>query len=171
MTSIKIQASGLEPAIDWLQAYPEAIRKVLPKALNRAARGAASALVRMAAEGSGIAAARIRARRRSATVKAQPKKATAVAWLGTLPIKAAYIGPLSETADGVMAGRFRFPGAFLARMGGHEGVYIRPKGQPLEEVKVDLWDPDHYSDAEAQAAELLQRYLIEEIDKMEAARG
>jgi len=171
MTAIKIQTGGLKPALAWLKEYPAAIRLALPKAINRAARDAASALVRMAAEGSGIAAARIRARRRSATVKAKPRQATGVAWLGTLPIKAAYIGPVSETADGAMAGRFRFPGAFVAKMGGHEGIYVRPKGQPLEEVTVDLWDPGHYSDAESMAADRLERYLIEEVEKVESSRG
>ena len=53
------------------------------------------------------------------------------AWIGTLPVKAAYLGRLSQNSRSARAGRHTFPGAFIATMpatrGGnrHTGIFRR----------------------------------------------
>ena len=52
-------------------------------------------------------------------------------WIGTLAVKAAYIGKLSQNSRSARAGRHTFPGAFIATMpatasgGQHTGVFRR----------------------------------------------
>ncbi len=64
-------------------------------------------------------------------------------WVGTYPVKASYLGPISQTirTRAIRVGRHSFPGAFVARMpSGHVGVFKREGKSrlPIVEQAVEL---------------------------------
>ena len=71
-------------------------------------------------------------------VKSKRLRESGVVWMGLNPVKAVYVGPLSQNADdlldglidkdpdGVSAGDYYFEGGFIARMrSGHVGIFKR----------------------------------------------
>jgi len=69
-------------------------------------------------------------------------------WVGWSPIKATYVGRLSQNrrpGGGARAGQHRFPGSFVATMrSGHRGVFTRSVESrlPIEEEGVELLEAE-----------------------------
>lgn len=81
-------------------------------------------------------------------------------WEGTLPIKARYVGAMRQDDTGAWAGRYFFPGAFIATLRNEmQGVFKRVshKALPIEEQAVDL--PDVPSIAEGVARDAQQEVV------------
>lgn len=59
-------------------------------------------------------------------VKGSQKGATGKVWIGTKPIKSAYLGKLTQDRRGTRAGKHYYPGAFIPNLkSGHRGAFKR----------------------------------------------
>lgn len=105
----------------------------------------------------------------------QQGKLRASVWFGTMPVKAAYVGKLSQHAKGARAGKHFFPGGFKARMrSGHIGIYLRKgkKRTPLVEQTVSLAESQSILSAVAgQTEAILEKNMAHELNYEINVRG
>jgi len=134
ITSISLDAKAVQSVVD-----------ALPRTIFRAQRSAVSTTTTWAGK-------QLRDRMflktglpmrvfRKFRVKVKRNRETGVVWFGLNPVKASYVGKLSQEPRGAWAGDYYFPGGFVATLkSGHEGIFKR-KGKsryPLAEQVVNI---------------------------------
>lgn len=141
---ITLSDRDLERVVREFQATPKQVLKATKRAIRKTQTFAGSRAARAVAREHGIPVKALRQRRRVAKSKITARSRSGVSgyiWIGTMPLRAIDVGKPRQTRTGVTVRKFRFQGAFLARMeSGHLGVFKRAGAErlPIEEQHVPL---------------------------------
>lgn len=115
-----------------LDERPEMARRALVRTINKVLASAVSQGLRAIAAADAIPLKVLRGskakgrRGRGIVRRAVRGNLTGIAWFGTNPIKAGYLGTPRRTAGGARVGQHVFPGSFVATMpSGHVGIFHR----------------------------------------------
>lgn len=126
MISIEIdpkQQAAIQAA---LNVEPDKARRALLRTINKVLASVRSQGLRAIATAHDIPSSALRRRRRAAVVRASRANLSGLAWFGTVPVKAGYLGKPKQSRLGARAGRHSFEGAFVATVpGGHIGIFRR----------------------------------------------
>jgi hypothetical protein len=124
-----------------LNAEPIMAVRALVRTVNKVLNSVRSQGLRAIARAHDMPLASLRRRRRAAVVKASRTDLSGLAWFGTVPVKAGYLGKPRQSRLGARVGQHRFDGAFVATLpSGHIGIFRR-RGQsrlPIVEQTVQL---------------------------------
>lgn len=175
MIKIEIDARDLEDVRKSLLQYPEATGRALPRAINKTLSWANSQGLRAIAQKHEVPLKTLRGRRRSKVIKASRSRLSGLAWFGTAPLRASYLGTPRQTRQGARAGTRFFPGAFVATMpSGHVGIFKRQDRARLpiveQVVRLDAADKA-LAPVEAGIAARLQTTFTQEMNYELNVRG
>lgn len=180
---LTVSLTGLEQVLKRLggteeqinRASTRTIKKTTGWAGNQITRGisvADAVPIKALAQGAG------RTKRMHARVRSYKPKSTGTVgtiWVGSNPVKAAYVGAMRQQKIGAKAGQHFFPGSFIALMpSGHRGVFYRNFAErlPISQEEVALHSATSVVDhVAAQIPERLKNVLRAELNYEVNVRG
>lgn len=154
-----------------LGALPEDSRKAERRAIRRTLQFARSRMLKRASQESAITQKSLRQARRSFY---SWNDEGGEAWLGTLDMKAGFVGRVSQQKKGAKVGQHKFPGAFTAHLYGRHSIFKR-KGRsrfPVIEQTIPVEvDEGFMSILRYQADQRLLEQYISDLEYFTGARG
>jgi len=146
MSFITIDSADLARVPNFLRAVPQQANRAAKRAVRKVTMSFASLATREIAAAHDVPLRALRkGGQRWSRVHVKDLATTqgpaSLLWIGTNPIKAAYLGPLRQTREGASVRGHLFPGGFIATMvSGHRGIFMR-RGRarlPIDEQVVEL---------------------------------
>jgi len=133
--TVNIPPADLRETLNWLNAKPAQVERAERRAVNKTLRWAGAFVARTVASQNAVPLRVLtRGGGKRGAIRVRPRLARGrehdgSVWFGANPVKAAYIGRLSQLRRGARAGRHFFSGAFIAQTNsGHIGVFSRRGG-------------------------------------------
>ncbi|MFH1493744.1 MAG: phage tail protein [Pseudomonadota bacterium] len=159
-------------------AMPAQAERATKRALTLTAKWIDTQGSRAIAKASGVPLKALKRGKGVGRVRIKSPSASALrasVWFGLMPVKAAYVGKLSQLKKGARAGKHVFPGGFVGRMpSGHIGIYLR-KGKarlPIVEQSVKLEQAQTILEGVAsEAGDVLQQKMAHELNYEMNVRG
>jgi len=177
---VEVDKASLQRMMRKLSAYPAAMKRVRRRVISKSVTWVQSQAVRKLARINAVPLKVLRGQKgrgkRVFVKRPSYNESSGSVWLGTLPVKAIYVGKprVLKRKGGVRIGKHYFAGAFLATMpSGHTGIFKR-KGEarlPIQEQFVKLEGVDQVADdirirLPVRMTELMRQELRFELSKV-----